>query len=205
MGRNFIVWLKVLVSAKCRLIQVHVYLGKYLLQYSALFNCLTFRSKILCAVGEFGQNLGHINGRKGLFLPTFSIIAFPRKEPTFLISAQIFPSKLLEPAEQSMVSPSSSEEKMLSQVLFRRTIHVAEVPNSCKILLYWLLRSKIWYFRVIWLFIAKFFYKNGIFLCFLEGRGKKSKQNDTAGFLLSWILFNRMRQCVSYRYFYRII
>ena len=111
--------------------------------------------------------------------------------------SMIFPSKLLEPAEQSMVSPSSSEEKMLSQVLFWRTIHVAEVPNSCKILLYWLLRSKIWYFRVIWLFIAKFFYKNGIFLCFLEGRGKKSKQNDTAGFSSSWILFSRMRQCVS--------
>ena len=35
---------------------------------------------------------------------------------------------------------------------------------------------------VIWLFIAKFFYRNGIFLCFLEGRGKKSKQNDTAVF-----------------------
>ena len=61
-------------------------------------------------------------------------------------------------------------------------LHIAEVPNSGKILLYWLLRSKIWYFRVIWLFIAKFFYKNGIFLCFLEGRGKKSKQNNTAVF-----------------------
>ena len=148
-----------------------------LLQYSALFNCLTFRSKILCAVGEFGQNLGHINGRKGLFLPTFSIIAFPRKEPTFLISAQIFPSKLLEPAEQSMVSPSSSEEKMLSQVLFRRTIHVAEVPNSCKILLYWLLRSKIWYFMVIWLFIAKFFTKMVFFFAFWRAMVKN--QNKT--------------------------
>ena len=133
--------------------------------------------------------------KKRLFLPTFSIIAFPRKEPTFLISAQIFPSKLLEPAEQSMVSPSSSEEKMLSQVLFRRTIHVAEVPNSCKILLYWLLRSKIWYFRVIWLFIAKFFYKNGIFLCFLEGRGKKSKQNDTAWFSPNSLVFSSFRYC----------
>ena len=31
--------------------------------------------------------------------------------------------------------------------------------NSGKILLYWLLRSKIWYFMVIWLFTAKFFAK----------------------------------------------
>ena len=30
----------------------------------------------------------------------------------------------------------------------------------------------------------------------MEGRGKKSKQNDTAGFSASWILFSRMRQCV---------
>ena len=29
----------------------------------------------------------------------------------------------------------------------------------------------------------------------MEGRGKKSKQNDTAGLSASWILFSRMRQC----------
>ena len=31
----------------------------------------------------------------------------------------------------------------------------------------------------------------------MEGRSKKSKQNDTAGFSASWILFSRMRQCAA--------
>ena len=73
--------------------------------------------------------------------------------------------------------------------------HIAEVPNSGKILLYWLFRSKIWYFRVIWLFTAKFFKKLVFFLCFLEGRGKKSKQNNTAWFSPNSLVFSSFRYC----------
>ena len=79
----------------------------------------------------------------------------------------------------------------------RRTSRIAEVPNSGKILLYWLFRSKIWYFRVIWLFTANFFKKLVFFLCFLEGRGKKSKQNDTAWFSPNSLVFSSFRYCAS--------
>ena len=49
-------------------------------------------------------------------------------------------------------SLSLSEKSNLGCISFTK-------PNSGKILLYWLLRSKIWYFRVIWLFTANFFAK----------------------------------------------
>ena len=55
--------------------------------------------------------------------------------------------------------------------------HIAEVPNSGKVLLYWLFRSKIWYFRVIWLFTAKFFKKFDFFYAFWRAAVKN--QNKT--------------------------
>ena len=119
MGRNFIVWLKVLVSAKCRLIQVHVYLGKYLLQYSALFNCLTFRSKILCAIGEFGQNLGHINGRKGCFYPHSALLHFPVKSPHFWSQPRFFPQSCLSQPSGQWSVQAALRRKCSHKCFFR--------------------------------------------------------------------------------------
>ena len=97
--------------------------------------------------------------------------------------------------EMSMTSKFCVDGRTLDPAPQSPGPHIAEVPNWGKILLYWLFRSKIWYFRVIWLFTAKFFKKIGIFLCFLEGRGKKSKQNDTAWFSPNSLVFSSFRYC----------
>ena len=77
--------------------------------------------------------------------------------------------------------------------------HIAEVPNSGKILLYWLFRSKIWYFRVIWLFTSKFFTEMVFFDAFWRAAVKNQNKTIQSIYLPSWIPFNRLRHCVRCR------
>ena len=74
--------------------------------------------------------------------------------------------------------------------------HIAEVPNSGKILLYWLFRSKIWYFRVIWLFTAKYFTKIVFFDAFWRAAVKNQNKTIQSIYSPSWIIFSRLRHCV---------
>ena len=59
--------------------------------------------------------------------------------------------------EMSMTSKFCVDGRTLDPAPQSPGPHIAEVPNWGKILLYWLFRSKIWYFRITWLFTSKFF------------------------------------------------
>ena len=79
--------------------------------------------------------------------------------------------------EMSMTSKFCVDGRTLDPAPQSPGPHIAEVPNWGKILLYWLFRSKIWYFRVIWLFTAKFFKKLVFFYAFWRAAVKN--QNKT--------------------------